>query len=76
MASLEELCRMVRDSRGMIHIVRLGVLRDYLKTTTPYSFKTDIASINDVELLRALVEAGVRRELQRAFNARLRELTG
>lgn len=76
MASLEELCAKVRNTKGMTHLTRLELLRDYLKYVQPDTFTSQLAAIKDADLLLALQEAGVRKQLQPAFNERLKELVG
>ena len=72
--ALKELCRMVRESKGMVHIVRVELLRDYLRTVSAEVFASELGSITDTAQLRALQEAGVPKNLFKAYNKRLAEL--
>ena len=72
--ALKELCSMVATSKGMVHIVRVQLLRDYLRAVSIDVFASELASITDTKHLRALQEAGVPKNLFKAYNKRLAEV--
>ena len=64
----------VRDSVGLAHQVALRSLRWYLKTTKLQSFKEQVGTITDINLLKTLWEAGLNSEQQKIVLARYEEL--
>ena len=64
----------VRDSVGLAHQIALRSLRWYLKTTKLQSFKEQVNTITDINLLKTLWEAGLNSEQQKIVLARYEEL--
>jgi len=64
----------VRDSVGLAHQIALRSLRWYLKTTKLQSFKEQVGTITDINLLKTLWEAGLNSEQQKIVLARYEEL--
>ena len=64
----------VRDSVGLAHQIALRSLRWYLKNTKLQSFKEQVGTITDINLLKTLWEAGLNSEQQKIVLARYEEL--
>jgi len=73
---LEAYLRLAYEEDGMLHISAMQRLRRYLKRTPLPKLLAEVDAIEDLELLRILWEAGLRRELQQAVIRRLEEAGG
>lgn len=74
MGNLKKLAQNARNSVGMGHLGRVAVLRDYMRYVTREQFIIDLADIDDLELLKTLQEAGVRKDLYNAYVERLKQV--
>jgi hypothetical protein len=63
-------------SQGLARQTALALLRWYLKTIMPDTFKGDVQAIQDVKKLKILWEAGLSSEQQTIVIKRYDELTG
>lgn len=73
MTRLETYCRVVVESRGMGHILHLGMLRKYLKTTDPKRLVEEMNLLDKHEYLRAMQEAGVPKSIWNEYVEKLKE---
>ena len=74
MSILNDLTRRAAETTGLGHKMIIQGLRDYIKTRTTREMLGDIRYIYRQDQLRALWEAGVNAEIQKAILARLEEL--
>ena len=74
MAELESLARSVSDTFGIHHLSALQSLRIYIAGTDDCWLISEIETIPEQRLLRALLEAGLRQPLLDAALARAKEL--
>jgi len=71
---LERYAKRVVETRGMMHLIQLARLREYIRTTPIEYLIQEIGKLTDLNQLRALVEAGLRPPLLEAVLRRTNEL--
>ena len=76
MTLLEAYARRVLESKGLQHQVALSILRDYMRSQPVEKLIAEIDAIYDLDVLRALWEAGLRRPLYDHVIRRIEILTG
>ena len=76
MSSLYDQAKAVVDSRGLLHKRYLEVLRLRIKTSAEDDLIAEINRMNNIDVLRALWEAGLSARLQQAVLDRVRLITG
>lgn len=74
MTRLERYCINVVESKGMLHVVALDCLRDYLKTTDPKRLIDEMMLLDNPEYLRAMQEAGVPKSIWNEYVDFLKEV--
>jgi hypothetical protein len=75
MSSLYDIANAVAKSRGLLHQRMLEGLRLHLKTMAEQDLIDEINRINNIDVLRALWEAGLNVRLQHAVLERVRLVT-
>ena len=76
MSSLYDRAKAVAESRGLLHQRYLEVLRLHIKTSAEQDLIEEIKRMNNIDVLRALWEAGLSARLQQAVLDRVRLITG
>lgn len=65
MSALETYLIAVRDSKGIEHMTAVNSLRWYIRTTKETDMVSAIRAIEDIGLMKYLIEAGLKPTLQR-----------
>lgn len=73
---LYEMAKAVADSRGLLHQRHLEALRLHIKTSAEDDLIEEIKRMNNIDVLRALWEAGLSARLQTVVLDRVRIITG
>ena len=76
MTMLEEYARRVVESKGLEHQINLSILRNYMRTTPVEQLMAEVDAIYDMDILRALWEAGLRQPLYDYVLRRIEILQG
>lgn len=71
MSALELYATQIITTKGTLHLAALNALRSYIRLTTEADMITSINRITDPEILRALIEAGMRGATHKATISRL-----
>jgi hypothetical protein len=75
-SSLYDMAKAVVDARGLLHQRYLEVLRLRIRTSAEDDLIAEIKNMNNIDVLRALWEAGLSARLQSAVLERVRIITG
>jgi hypothetical protein len=75
MSDLYDRAKAVVDSSGLLHQRYLQALRLYIKTMAEQDLIDEIKNMNNIDVLRALWEAGLSAPLQTAVLDRVRIVT-
>lgn len=65
MSALETYLKRMRDTKGLEHMTAVRTLRWYINVTPETDLVSAIRAITDIELLRYLIEAGLKPPLMR-----------
>lgn len=76
MTFLEEYTWRTLQSKGLMHVRNLSILRHYIRTSAEKDIIFAINRITKIEQLKTLWEAGLSKTLQEAVLRRYEELTG
>lgn len=75
MSALETYAKMALEQQGVQHLWAIQALRKYIKLCSDQEIERSINIITDVELLRILVEAGMRSPLHQITISRVNLLS-
>ena len=75
MSALELLLTEAYKTRGFMHLSAIRALRQYINQLTEEELITAIDKLNDLEIMRTLVEAGLKARPLAALVRRQEELT-
>jgi len=74
MSALETYAKGAKEARGMFHIAAIRNLRIYMNNEKQVDLIQEIEHINDPDLLRTLIEAGLNAILQKVVTDRALEI--
>lgn len=74
MSALELYTKAANESKGMYHIGAIRNLRMYINITSIEQLAKEIDQLNDPDLLRTLIEAGLSADMQKVVTDRYDEI--
>lgn len=75
MSALETYANQARIVKGIYHMQAIQALRAYIKLTPEIELERHINMITDPEILRILIEAGIKAPLHKIVISRINQLT-